>query len=63
MAGRCISSNYEAQASYRIMPICSNTGEAAGTAAAIAVKENVSNKDVNITELQNKLVEAGAFIG
>lgn len=36
VAGRCISVTHEAQASVRIMPICCATGEAAGSAAALA---------------------------
>ncbi len=60
--GRCLSSTHEAQASYRIMPICCCTGEAAGTAAAIAVKDKVSYKEVDVKKLQETLKQNGAFI-
>ena len=60
--GRCLSSTHEAQASYRIMPICCCTGEAAGTAAAIAVKDKVSYKEVDVKKLQATLKENGAVI-
>ncbi len=38
MAGRCISTSHEAQASIRVIGTCLATGEAAGTAAAQFVK-------------------------
>ncbi len=63
VAGRCISCEHEAQASVRIMPICSAMGQAAGTAAAIAVKNDTVMKKVDVSELQNTLKNKGAFIG
>ncbi len=63
VAGRCISSDHEAQASYRIMPVCSTLGEAAGVAAAIAVKDGKTNKEIDVKKLQSLLTENGAFIG
>ncbi len=63
VAGRCISSDHEAQASYRIMPTVSTLGEAAGVAASIAVKDGTTNKGVDVKKLQAVLTETGAFIG
>ncbi|MBR3927989.1 MAG: FAD-dependent oxidoreductase [Clostridia bacterium] len=63
VAGRCISSTHEAQASYRIMPIVTTLGQAAGCAAAIAAKANVGVKEISVEELQKILIENGAFIG
>ena len=63
MAGRCISTTHEAQASIRILPIVCTLGEAAGTAAAIACKNGCNVKDVDISTLQDTLTKAGAFIG
>jgi len=63
VAGRCISSDHEAQASYRIMPIVCCIGEAAGTAIGIAVKDNVKVRDVNVTALRETLKKNNAFIG
>ncbi|MBE5039700.1 FAD-dependent oxidoreductase [Ructibacterium gallinarum] len=60
-AGRCISSTHEAQASYRIMPICSTLGQAAGTAAALALKDSCSVRAINISRLQETLKQHGAF--
>ena len=63
VAGRCISSTHEAQASYRIMPIVTTLGQAAGTAAAVACRANVGVKEIDIRTLQDILVKNGAFIG
>ena len=63
VAGRCISSTHEAQASYRIMPICCCLGEAAGTAASLAVKSGNSKvAEVDIAMLQATLKKNGAVI-
>ena len=62
VAGRCISCTHEAQASIRIMPIVCTLGEAAGTAAAIALESGKNVKDIDIETLQAKLREAGACI-
>ena len=63
VAGRCISSDHGAQASYRIMPTVCCIGEAAGCAIALAVKDNISVRDVNVKKLQELLIKNGAFIG
>lgn len=39
VAGRCISTDRRVQGSVRVMPVCLSTGEAAGTAAALAVAD------------------------
>lgn len=63
VAGRCISATHEAQASIRIMPIVCTLGEAAGTAAALAVKAGCPVKQVDVAALQETLTKANAFIG
>ncbi len=63
VAGRCISSTHEAQASYRIMPIVTTLGQAAGVAVAVAYKSGVSPKQADINAIQQLLVDSGAFIG
>ena len=63
VAGRCISSTHEAQASYRIMPVCCTLGEAAGVAAAVACKSGTEKmKNVNVKCVQDILRANGAFI-
>ena len=63
VAGRCISSDHGAQASYRIMPVVCCLGEAAGMAAALAVRDKVGVRCINVEELQEMLKSKGAFIG
>ena len=63
VAGRCISSDHGAQASYRIMPTVVTLGEAAGTAIAIAKKKGITPRMVNVAELQKTLRENGAYLG
>ena len=63
VAGRCISSDHGAQASYRIMPVVCCIGEAAGVAAGLAVKGKSPVRDISIPELQAILKKNGAFIG
>ncbi len=63
VAGRCISSTHEAQASYRIMPIVCCLGEAAGAGVAVAIKNKCSPKDADVKEIQKILADNGAFLG
>ena len=63
VAGRCISSDHGAQASYRIMPTVCCIGEAAGAAIGLAVKEKISVRDVDVKKLQKTLKDNDAFIG
>jgi hypothetical protein len=63
VAGRCISSDHSAQASYRIMPTVATIGEAAGEAVALAAQTGCSVREINVDELQNRLREQGAFLG
>ena len=63
VAGRCISSDHGAQASYRIMPTVCTIGEAAGTAIAIASKDGVTTREIDIKKLQKTLKDNGAYIG
>ena len=63
VAGRCISSDHGAQASYRIMPVVCCIGEAAGSAVGLAVKQNCTVREVDVKELQNELKRNRAYIG
>ena len=62
VAGRCISSTHEAQASYRIMPFCAELGQAAGTAVAVAKKNQTSVRDVDVKQVQEILRNEGFAI-
>lgn len=63
VAGRCISSDHGAQASYRIMPVVCCIGEAAGTAIGLALKGSCTTREIDVAELQQKLENNGAYIG
>ncbi len=56
VAGRCISVSWEALGSTRVMAICMALGQAAGTAAALCVKENKIPKSIDVEELQKQLL-------
>jgi hypothetical protein len=62
-SGRCISSTHEAQASYRIMPICCTLGEAAGTAIGVCAAQNVPCSEADVGLIRQKLISYGAFLG
>lgn len=61
-AGRCISTSHEAQATTRLSPSCMATGQAAGTAAAMAAKKNGLPAELDIFELQDELRKDGAIL-
>jgi len=56
-AGRCISASHEAAGSFRVMPTCSSLGQAAGTAAALAVKAGVPPSGVSPADVSRRLGE------
>jgi hypothetical protein len=58
VAGRCISADHDALASTRVMAPSMALGQAAGTAAALAAREELAVRD-----LQCSLEEQGAFLG
>ena len=62
IAGRCISADHEAQAAIRIMPIVCCLGEAAGTAAAVSAKDQVTPANADIRKIQQILTDNGAVI-
>lgn len=62
-AGRCVSGSHEAQASFRIMPTCCSTGEAAGVAAAVAAQEHTDFPETDVKKIQALLRKHHAFIG
>ncbi|MDD2706857.1 MAG: FAD-dependent oxidoreductase [Verrucomicrobiae bacterium] len=55
VAGRCISADRSAQGSLRIQPTCMGTGQAAGVAAALAVKRNLKVRNVDGAEVRSIL--------
>ncbi len=63
VAGSSISGQYTAMATWAIMPMCFKTGQAAGTAAALCLKENLLPRELNVSELQEMLTADGMFLG
>ena len=55
VAGRCISAEEEAMGQLRLIPVCSATGQAAGTAAALAVRGGVTPGKLDVSGLQKVL--------
>lgn len=62
-AGRCVSSTSAAMNTLRLVVPCMLTGEAAGTAAALAVRDNVQPRNVDIAALQARLRAQGNNLG
>ncbi|MFH1486951.1 MAG: FAD-dependent oxidoreductase, partial [Chloroflexota bacterium] len=60
VAGRCMSGTFEALASYRAMPICMATGQAAGVCAALAVRLGKPPRAVAPGKVQAELLRQGA---
>jgi len=62
VAGRCVSASRVASGALRPTVQCMALGEAAGTAAAMAAKDNITPSDVDVKALREKLVKNGAVI-
>jgi hypothetical protein len=62
VAGRSFSATHEALASARVMATCMAMGQAAGEAAAWAVREECSTRQVEVPDLQARLRANGAFL-
>ena len=52
LSGRNISGTHMAHSNFRAMPICAGLGEAAGIAAALAVKNNKKVREITAREIQ-----------
>jgi hypothetical protein len=63
VAGRCASMTHDGQSAARVSGACFAMGEAAGTAAALALDGNATPRDIAVEKLQLRLREQGAFIG
>jgi hypothetical protein len=63
MAGRCASMTHDGQSAARVSGACFAMGEAAGTAAALALGGNTPPRDIAVDKLQLQLKRQGAFIG
>jgi hypothetical protein len=62
VAGRCFSSDAAANDLLNLIPFCVMMGQAAGTAAALALDIDVKPRDINCETLKKRLVGQGCFL-
>lgn len=63
VAGRLITSNWEAHMSTRNTVSCMAQGEAVGTAAALCCKQGITPRKLPVKQLQEQLLSQGVFLG
>ncbi|MEO5669203.1 MAG: FAD-dependent oxidoreductase, partial [Ramlibacter sp.] len=63
VAGRCASMSHEAQSAARVTGACFVMGQAAGTAADLALKAGCAASGVDVAALQARLESEGAYLG
>ena len=62
VAGRCVAGDRMSHAATRQMMCCAVTGQGAGVAAAVSVKDNVTCRRVDIRTVQKALEKQGVRI-
>ena len=62
-AGRCVSADFQIADTLRLIPVCWVTGQAAGVAAALSIKDRCKPRSVSIAKLQNELRRQGVYLG
>jgi hypothetical protein len=62
-AGRCISAEMRMADLVRLIPNCFVTGHAAGVAAAVAVEDNCTVRNVDVRKVQKILRQQEAYLG
>lgn len=63
VAGRCASMSHLGQTAARVTGPCFVMGQAAGTAAALALRDNIVPAGIDVTQLQATLKKNGAYLG
>ena len=63
VAGRCASMTHGGQSAARVSGPCFAMGQAAGTAADLALKAGIACRDVDYGQLRERLVGDGAYLG
>jgi hypothetical protein len=63
VAGRCAGMTHGGQSAARVSGACFVMGEAAATAAALALKSNAAPRDMDVGALQARLVEQDVWLG
>jgi len=62
VAGRCISADSEAAGAIRVMPPCMGMGQAAGVAAALALRYGVDARKLDVNLLRHELETQGVLL-
>ena len=62
VCGRCISVDHVAHASTRIQGTCMLTGQAVGTASALAIKQGIAPANLDVKILREKLIEEDMYL-
>lgn len=62
VAGRCVAGDRNSHAATRQMVCCMVTGQGAGVAAAVSIKDKVSCRNVSISSVQGRLKKQGVRI-
>lgn len=62
VAGRCVAGDNISHAAMRNMMACTVTGQGAGAASAISIRENCMVRNVNIENVQNELIKQNVRI-
>jgi len=63
LAGRCASMTHDGHSAARVSGACFAMGQAAGTAAALALQAGCSVHDLALDSLQRRLIADGAYLG
>jgi succinate dehydrogenase/fumarate reductase flavoprotein subunit len=63
VAGRCASMTHGGQSAARVSGPCFVMGQAAGTAAHLALQSNVAPRRLDVGRLQERLERDGAYLG
>jgi hypothetical protein len=63
VAGRCAGMTHEGQSAARVSGACFVMGQAAGTAAALAIASGTMPRDIPVNALQAALESDGAYLG
>lgn len=63
LAGRCFSSTHDAHDGHPYIPTCVLMGQAAGTAAAMAVQKDCSPRVLDPSNIRSELRKQGVYLG
>jgi succinate dehydrogenase/fumarate reductase flavoprotein subunit len=63
VAGRCASMTHGGQSAARVSGPCFVMGQAAGTAAHLALQAGIAPRRLDVARLQERLERDGAYLG